>query len=198
MTLLIAHSLTASVLQLSDETKTEIKDGYQTDTRWASLIETLQDTEAQQDLTRLPYHIDEDGLLIFTNSQGEESLCLPRSMTKDIFALVHDDQMHQGFDRAWQKLRGLTFYKGAKLLKQYIQHCPTCLENRIRRHRPYGSLQPILTPPIPFHTITLDIIVAMPVAVSGSNNFDAAMTMTDKFTKLIGIIPGRADWLGEQ
>jgi hypothetical protein len=39
-------------------------------------------------------------------------------------ALVHDEKGHQGFDAAWQKLKGLTFYKGAKLLKKYIEHCP--------------------------------------------------------------------------
>ncbi|KAI3272225.1 hypothetical protein DTO003C3_10361 [Penicillium roqueforti] len=115
-------------------------------------------------------------------------------MTQEIFNLVHDEQMHQGFDRAWHKLRGITFYKGAKLLKQYIEHCPICLEHRIRRHRPYGSLQPIIALPIPFHTITLDLIVAMPISTDG---YDAAMTMTDKFTKLMGMIPGCADWDGE-
>lgn len=190
-----AYLLTASVLQLSDETRDRILQGYQSDNRWSALIETLQSVEGQQDeqVEKLPYHLD-DGLAIFTNAEGEESLCLPRSMTQEILNLVHDEQMHQGFDRAWQKLRGITFYKGAKLLKQYIEHCPVCLEHRIRRHRPYGSLQPILTPPIPFHTITIDLIAAMPLSAEG---YDAAMTMTDKFTKLMGMIAGRADWDGE-
>lgn len=107
--------------------------------------------------------------------------------------MVHDDQLHQGFDRAWQKLRGITFYKGSKLLKQYITHCPTCLEQRIRRHRPYGSLQPILTPPTPFHTITVDFVLGLPLSIHGHN---CAMSLTDKATKAIGIVPGKTNWDG--
>lgn len=98
--------------------------------------------------------------------------------------------MYQGFDRAWQKLRGITFYKGTKLLKQYIEYCPVYLKHRIRRHRLYGSLQPILTLPIPFHIIIIDLIVAMPLSAEGYNT---AIIMTDKFTKLIGMIAGRTD-----
>lgn len=63
-------------------------------------------------------------------------------MAKDVFTLVHDEKGHQGFDAAWQKLKGLTFYKGAKLLKKYIEHCPICRENAVPRHKPYGSPQP--------------------------------------------------------
>lgn len=79
-------------------------------------------------------------------------------------------------------------------MKRYIEHCPTCLEHRIRRYRPYGSLQPILYLAIPFHTVTIDIVLAIPLS---NDEFDAALTMTDKYTKLMGIIPGCNTWEGE-
>ncbi|OOQ90683.1 hypothetical protein PEBR_03224 [Penicillium brasilianum] len=89
-------------------------------------------------------------------------------------------------------IRSLTFPRTcAKELKKYIEHCPTYLENRIRRHRPYGSLQPILSPPIPFHIITVDFILSLLLSDDGHNS---AMSMTDKFTKLVGLIPGCNDW----
>ncbi|KAJ5977319.1 hypothetical protein N7501_000661 [Penicillium viridicatum] len=154
-----AYLLTASVLQLSDDTR-------------GQSVDRQQDPQVE----KLPYYL-EDSLVIFINSNSEESLCLPRSMTREIFNLVHNEQMHQGFDRAWQKLRSITFYKGTKLLKQYIEHCP-----------------PILTPAVPFYTITLDLIVAMPVS---ADRYNTTMTITDKFTKLIGMIPGCANWDSE-
>ena len=96
-----AYLLTASVLQLSDDTKDRILRGYQSDTRWSALIDTLESVDAQQDpqVKKLPYHL-ENSLIIFTNSNSEESLYLPQSMTQEIFNLVHDEQMYQGFDRA--------------------------------------------------------------------------------------------------
>ncbi|KAJ5798847.1 uncharacterized protein N7503_006352 [Penicillium pulvis] len=118
-----------------------------------------------------------------------------RSMTGEIFRLVHDDQAHQGFDACWQKLNGITFYKGAKLLKQYITHCPVCLENKTRRHKPYGSPQPILSPPVPFHTLTLDWVVGLPTTAEG---YDCALVMVCKFTKLSAALPGQTDWTGQQ
>ena len=44
------------------------------------------------------------------------------------------------------------------------------------------------------NTITLDLIVAMPIS---TNRYNAAITITDKFTKLIGMIPGCVDQDGK-
>ena len=47
-----------------------------------------------------------------------------------------------------------------KRLRNYIAHCRECQENRTEPHGPYGSLQPIVAEPVPFHTITKDFVVA--------------------------------------
>ena len=65
--------------------------------------------------------------------------------------------------------------------------CPGTV-NQTRGHKPYGELNPIASPPIPFHTITLDFIVGLPKANDGSN---AVLTVTDKFTKRVTLIPGQ-------
>ncbi|KAJ6004518.1 hypothetical protein N7522_006163 [Penicillium canescens] len=67
----------------------------------------------------------------------------------------------------------------AKLLKKYIQHCPTCRDNAVLRHKLYGSLQPILTLPTPFRTTTLEFVVGLPTTVKGHN---AMLNLTDQFT----------------
>ena len=82
---------------------------------------------------------------------------------------------------------GIVIHKGMRLLRQYIDHCPECLRNNTRRHRPYGSLQPIIGPPIPFHTVCIDFVVGLPVSREGYN---AIAFITCKFTKRIGAIPG--------
>lgn len=189
-------SSTTSVLQVSDDLRERIKTGYDTDTRWTRVITTLKDSDASKDpmKTKLPYKLHED-LLYFTKHDGDFSICLPQHMAGEFFKLVHDDQGHQGFDACWAKLRGLTFYKGAQLLKKYILHCPSCREHAVPRHKPYGSLQPTLTPPIPFHTITIDFVTGLPMSKDG---MDCLATITDKFTKRILLVPGKITYTGEE
>ena len=49
-------------------------------------------------------------------------------------------------------------------LRQYVAHYPECQVFQIVRHCPYGALNPIVPPPISFHTIAMDFIVDLPVA----------------------------------
>lgn len=61
-----------------------------------------------------------------------------------------------------------------------------------RRHKPYGDLQPIDGPPAPFHTITIDFILALRTTVEGYN---CIMSVTDKYSKRITMI-ARKDTYG--
>ena len=76
-------------------------------------------------------------------------------------------------------------------LRNFIQHCPECLILQTRRHAPYGNLQPIPAVPVPFHTLTIDFILALPVAVDG---VDCMMSATCKFSKGVQLIPGKSTW----
>ena len=63
------------------------------------------------------------------------------------------------------------------------------------RHSPYGSLQPIQSPKVPFHTITIDFILALPKTKGG---FDCVMSVTCKYSKQITLIPGKTTWSAKQ
>ena len=56
-------------------------------------------------------------------------------------------------------------------------------------------MNPITSPPIPGHTVSLDLIMALPVTPLGYN---AAMSVTDKFTKRVTILPGKDTYGAEQ
>lgn len=177
---LASYAFTVSIMEISDDFKRRIVDGYQADHRWRSVISTLQEAQDQADpiQPKLPYHLGPDGLLFFVNAEGDEKLCMPQAMTGENFHLIHDRQAHQGFNAAWHKLQssGLVFYKGVKLLKKYIKLCPECRMNAAPRHRPYGSLQPVLSPPIPFHTITLDIVTGLPEVLNPGVFFSSSFS----------------------
>ncbi|KAJ9307466.1 hypothetical protein DTO217A2_2938 [Paecilomyces variotii] len=167
--------------------KEKLVRGYQTDSKWSQILDDLRnESEAT-----LPYEI-EDGLLYSVDRHdGRRRLCIPRSVVPEILRLAYDQVDHPGVDRMLDRLNGLAIYKVSKLVREYIAHCPECAVNRTRRHRPFGSMQPIMMPPIPFNTLTIDFIMGLPKIRDG---LDQAMSVTCKFTKRTTFIPGKATW----
>lgn len=72
----------------------------------------------------------------------------------------------------------------SKRLKAYIRACPTCAVAKSKNHLG-GKLHPLELPEKPFETIAMDFVVALPL----SGGFDAILTVTDKFTKMVSLIP---------
>ena len=134
--------------------------------------------------------------LYYTNfDEGRQRLCIPNVLEKEVFELAHDKQHHGGYHRTYDRIAGSVYLRHlAKHLRSYIEHCPDCQLNQTKRHKPYGSLLPIDRPAIPFHTIAMDFIVALPLA----NGFDNLLTITDKFTKWNLLIPGQTTWNAPQ
>ena len=139
------------------------------------------------DKKKLLYHVN-----LLT---GVHRLCIPPSVAPDIFAIAHGEG-HPGFSRCYEIITCSWFIWGlTKLLRTFIRHCPQCLPLQTRRHAPYGSLQPIESPPVPFFTLTLDFILALPVNADG---FNALMSVTCKFSKCITLIKGMDTWSAKQ
>ena len=183
-----------SLIQVSDDFKDRVKQGYQ-DPRWQRIIATVvRNIELGENAAKLPYELV-DGLLYCKAESGALRLCIPSALEQEVFKLAHDEMGHPGYARTHEKLTtGLFIYNMATKLHEYIRHCPHCQMNQTPRHRPYGSLQPIYTPPRPFHTITIDFILALPKAASGE---DCVMSVTDKFSKALTLIAGEIGWGGE-
>lgn len=140
---------------------------------------------------------DQSDLIFHVNRlTGVRRLCIPSTVTKDVLALAHGAG-HPGFARCFEIVSRAWYIRGlSKLLRAFIRHCPECLILQTRHHLPYGSLQPIDSPPVPFHTITLDFILALPV--STNEDFNAVMSVTCKYSKRVTLIPGKDTWTAEK
>ena len=183
-----------SLIQVSDSFKQRVKNGY-SEPRWQRIRRIIEHNKAlDENAAMLPYELI-DGLLYCKGEYGNLRLCIPSTLEKEVFTLAHDEMGHPGYARTHEKLTtGLFIYNMATKLHEYIRHCPHCQMNQTPRHRPYGSLQPIYSPARPFHTLTIDFILALPKAASGD---DTVMTVTDKFSKAITLIAGEIRWGGE-
>jgi hypothetical protein len=115
----------------------------------------------------------------------------------EVFALAHSNG-HPGFGKLFDTLNTAFYIRGlSRQLREFLKHCPQCLVYQTRRHRPHGIYQPIESPPCPFHTITIDLVLALPVSIS-VERFDSMLTVTCKFSKRVLLIPGQATWSAAQ
>jgi len=191
--------------EMSDEFRKRLIQGYDEDPAWRHTIDVLDKDKNNggEDTANLPFEWGSDGVIwhrsLSTSDHAFEPrrLVIPRSLHKDVFHMIHTQDGHPGFQRCLDRLQS-AFYirRAAKHLKDYLLHCPECLVFQTRRHKPYGSLQPIQSPPIPFHTLAIDFILALPS--SEPEGFDCLLSVTDKFSKRITLIPGQSTYTAEQ
>jgi hypothetical protein len=137
----------------------------------------------------IAYHFcKKDNLLYFRDVDGAERLCIPMTKERDIFEEHHDNAGHPGYHRTYHRIRSGFYIKGlARKLRHYIDLCPACLTHQTKkRHKPWGELQPLQPPKLPFDTICIDFMVGFPVSSKGNN---ACMSVTCQLSKRIGLIP---------
>lgn len=131
------------------------------------------------DKSRLLYHVNR-----VTNVHR---LCIPPSVASDILAIAYGEG-HPGFSRSYKIISRSWYVRGlTKLFQAFIRHCPQCLALQTRRHALYGSLQPIESPLMPFFTLTLDFVLALPLS---KEKYNAIISVTCKFSKRVILIEG--------
>ena len=138
---------------------------------FADVEETLEGLPAP-DKSRLFYHINR-----ITNVYR---LCIPPSVAPDILAIAHGEG-HLRFFRCYEIIsRSWYIHSLPKLLQAFIRHCPQCLGLQTRRYAPYGSIQPIESPPISFFILTLDFVLVLALS---KERYNAIISVTCKFSK---------------
>ena len=203
-----------TLVDMTDDFKLRLRQAYESDEHWRKIRDMLQPSadggndEAQADdgnngaqaeapqteehtQPGLPF-VKRDDLLYHVNGAGVHRLCVPSSMEKELFEQAHDMSSHGGYHRCHDRLSHSLYIRHlSKRLRQYIAHCPQCQVSQTKRHLPYGSLVPIAAPSIPFHTIAMDFIVALPTTLTGMNTL---LTVTCKATKRVLLVPGLDTW----
>ena len=115
-------------------------------------------------------------------------LCISPSVAPKLLAIAHGER-HPGFSHCYEIISRSWFIRRlTNLLRSFIHHCPQCLSLQTRRHAAYGLLQPIQLPSVPFFTLTLDFVLALPVSKEGYN---ALISVTYKFSKRVTLIKGK-------
>jgi predicted nucleic acid-binding Zn ribbon protein len=223
--------LQASMLRVSDDFVDKLQKGYNEDPFYRSKFAEMKRLYAKSGSLPIEYNnlcLEDAELHSFTPQaegpvlpgsrryllylkEGDKlRLCIPRSMTALFLQMAHDKHNHGGFERTYHKLRQQYFIKGAStVIRDYIQHCPSCLLNKPNKFTPSGRLIPIEAPAVPWELVTMDFVVKLPpckpkgglwAQMLGEDrpSYDAFLTVTDKLTKYVILVPGCETWTAEQ
>jgi transposase InsO family protein len=71
------------------------------------------------------------------------------------------------------------------MAQEYVRSCVSCGRNKARRHKPYGTLQPLPVPERPWHSISMDFIEQLPT----SSGFTSILVIVDRLSKQAIFIP---------
>src|SRR6202165_5370077 len=151
----------------------------------------LQDKHFQEMDNRPPWPFErtEEGLLMYQDPNGRKRLCIPSSMTKEIFGECHDSPLesaHAGFEKTYARLAESFYWPGmTEQIRKLIGSCDICQKIKHRRHAGYGLLQPIPIPNKPFSVVTMDFIGELP----NSKGYNAIFVVVCKLTKYAFFIP---------
>ena len=120
--------------------------------------------------------------------------CVMKNLLKNLYDRCGPSlTAHPGFQQTYEKVSASFYIRGlSRAIRTYLQHCPECLVYQTRRHQPHGSMQPIDMPPVPFHTLILDFVLALP---RSSEGIDTILSVTDKFSKRVTLISDKVAYI---
>ena len=199
------YQYVATLVEMSEDFQKKILDGYAKDSSWRRIMQQIIDNEKLSEnaanLRFERYDPSKQGskeFLIYHNDRitGHRRLCIPPSVVTEVLDIGHGDG-HPGFARCYERIPSSWYIQSlSKMLREYLRHCPSCQVFQTRRHLPYGSMEIINSPPVPFHTLAMDFILGLPLT---RDNEDCIMSVTCKFSKMVTLITGKTtfrakDW----
>ena len=141
------------------------------------------------DSTRSHYDRTSDGILLY---KGRMVVPNQRSLVHELIGLHHDEQSagHWGVQKTKELLQRKFSWEGMRQdIEEYVGTCPICQGNAAPRHKPYGKLDPLPQPTRPWKEISMDFITQLPVSQVGADEYNAILTIVDRYTKMAIFLP---------
>ncbi|KAJ7957493.1 Ty3/gypsy retrotransposon protein [Quillaja saponaria] len=93
---------------------------------------------------------------------------------------------HGGYLKTLKRVTKSFYWPNLKQeVKQYVQHCLHCQQNKYQALAPAGLLQPLPIPDQIWEDVSMDFIVGLPK----SNRFDTILVVVDRLSKYAHFIP---------
>jgi hypothetical protein len=94
-------------------------------------------------------------------------------LKREIMEAFHDTPFagHYGIAKTCKAIQKLFFWTSMKQnVARYVTNCVSCARNKARRHAPYGRLQIIPVAEKPWYSVSMDLIIKLPVTARGHDS----------------------------
>ena len=115
-------------------------------------------------------------------------------MRKDLIKELHESREygHASIDEMVRRLNKAFYMPRLRAqVQEIVGNCVACHQNKPKRHKPYGLLQPLPPPTRPWSSVTMDFIVKLPGSLEpGSARLcDTILVIVDRLTKAAKFVP---------
>ena len=185
----VSSSSFSILVGIDDDELTSWTQGYASDPYFSNLLSNLRRESKWNNPSSPQYHYGENGLIYFEDWNGNNKLCVPKTLQDKITAEIHDsisEGAHAGYYKTYNRIASTYYWpRMSRSIKAFVSTCDICQKAKPRRHAPIGLLRPIPIPTRPFEVISMDFIPELPE----SNGFDNILVIVDKLTKYGIFIP---------
>ena len=171
----------------SNSIQADIKVAYQLDHECKEILETLKSSSNNTSSRYYEYKLDTNGLII----RKDNRIVIPGNteLKTRILRSCHDDKTagHVGTTKTIDLVTRLFYWKNLhREVKEYVNTCLQCQKNKPSNQSQLGLLNSIPTPEHRWHTVTMDLITALPRTKSGK---DCIVVFVDKMSKMSHYVP---------
>lgn len=163
-------------------------------TQDAESVKKRQELERGDQATGDSWSISpEDNLL---RKSGKVYIPNEPALIAEIMRAHHDDPAagHHAARRTSESIRSRFWWTNMReTIAEYVSECRICQKAAVKRHRPYGLLEPLPVPQKPMEWMSIDFITGLPPSRWDGRVYDSIMVAVDLFTKYSLYVPCTKD-----
>lgn len=130
------------------------------------------------------------GSLLYKKCGSIFCLEVPTSMVPAVLREMHDSPSagHMGVERTEVNIRRHYYWETLTAdVAQHVASCPHCQRIKPVNQTTFGTMKPLPIPTRPWQVVNMDFFG--PFTPQSRNGFNYAMSVTDRFTKMVHIMP---------
>ena len=184
------------LLKMNNEFKTTLKKTYETNFQWIKIRIKIRFKKNFENISNDMNFVFKKNRFYYLSIEKISRFCISWNMKKNVFHLIHDQNHHCKFHRAYVKAVETIYIKHFVIwFKRYICYCKQCQKKQTTKHVSYEQLASIKIMILFFHIVIIDFIVALSFFESKMN---VVLIIIDKYFKRISMFSEMTIWSTSQ
>lgn len=139
--------------------------------------------------------------LVFMREQQRTFMCIPkilhagRSVREIVILHAHSILAHLGAFKTLNLLRDHVWWKTmSQDVQSFCNSCMTCRRSKPNNQKPYGLLNLLSVPSLPWEAIGIDFVGPLPESKDRDSTYDSITVIIDLLTGMVHLVPSRTTY----